>query len=130
MGSISIITHKGLKMVFTDLSDCNAEEAAQVFLDCKKVIQSQEKDSVYSLVNIENIRYNSELVKTIKEVVKSNKPWVKAASIHGLSALTQIMFKSVILFTGRDIYPVNSLEEGKEWLYQKWEKNQLVEELD
>lgn len=116
-------------MVYTDLSNCNAEEAAQVFMDCKRVIQSQEEDSVYSLVNIENIRYNSELVKTIKDVVKSNKPYVKAASIHGLSTLTQIMFKSVILFTGRDIYPVSSLGEGKEWLFKKWEKNQLVEEL-
>ncbi|MBX2841853.1 MAG: hypothetical protein KTR26_08770 [Flammeovirgaceae bacterium] len=130
MGAVSIITYKGLKMVYTDLSNCTAAEATLVFLDCKKVIQSQPEGSVYSLVNIENIRYNSELVKTIKGVVKSNKPWVKAASIHGLSTLTQIMFKSVILFTGRDIYPVNSLEDAKEWLYQKWKKNELVEELD
>ena len=71
-----------------------------------------------SLVNAQNTRFSSELLSTIKDVVKQNNPKVKATAVFGLNTLSTLMVNSIISVTGRKMKLLNNMEEAQEWLYQ------------
>ncbi|MDN5201344.1 STAS/SEC14 domain-containing protein [Fulvivirgaceae bacterium BMA10] len=109
-----------MKIVYTDISDSSPEMAIRVFERNKTIISEFDKNSVYSLVNAKDVRFNSKLIQVVKETVKENNPYVRATAVSGLNTLTRLMVNSIVSFTGREIKLFENEDEAKEWLYQRF----------
>ena len=126
MADCIIITYKGTRIVYTDISGTSGDAAIPVFLKSQKVASQFTDGTMLSLVDVTNARYNSGLINCIKETVKVNNPKVRATAICGLTPLTTLIANSIILFTGRNMKLLSTPEEAKEWLYQAEKTGQEV----
>ncbi len=117
MPSCTTIKYKTIDIVYTDISGASPEEAIQVFDQNQQIIAGFPENSVYSLVNAKDARFNSRLIQKIKETVKKNNSKNKATAVCGLSHLTRLMVNSIVSFTGRQMKLTETVDEAKEWLY-------------
>ncbi len=101
------------------MSSMNPKEAIEVLLKTPEIIGKFPKNSVYSLINFEGSRFNTEFINTLKKVGELNDPFVRAATAYGLSATATLIAKSVMKITGRKVAIINSgLEDAKEFLHK------------
>jgi len=128
MSYCKVIDYKGVKMVYTDIEGTNGGEAIPTFDAVQKLVAEFPDKSVLSCVNATNARFNKELLSKIKETVKKNNPKSKATVVCGLSKLSTLILNSIIAATGRKMKLFDSIEEGKEWLYQ-YEMNNTTESI-
>ena len=126
MASCNVVKYKELDIVYTDISNASPEEAMVVFDENQLIISKMPLKSVYALVNAKDARFNSSLIQKIKETVKKNNPHSKATAVCGLNALSRLMVNSIIAFTGRQMKLVETAEEGKDWLYKKYQEAAVV----
>lgn len=118
MADCTEIRYKGVQMVYTNVEDCGGEQAIPAFKKVVEIAKKYPNKSMLSLVNAQNTRFSSELLSTIKDVVKQNNPKVKATAVFGLNTLSTLMVNSIISVTGRKMKLLNNMEEAQEWLYQ------------
>ncbi|WP_296618957.1 hypothetical protein [Marivirga sp.] len=118
MSYCKVLDYKGVKIVYTDIENTNGSEAISAFDDVQKLVAEFPDKSVLSCVNATNARFNKDLLSKIKETVKKNNPKVKVTVVCGLSKLSTLILNSIIAATGRKMKLFDSVEEGKEWLYQ------------
>jgi hypothetical protein len=52
----------------------------------------------------------------MKEYVASNKPYVVAAAVIGVTGMKQFIYNTVMKFSGRTIMLFDTIEQAKEWL--------------
>ena len=118
MSYCKVIEYKGVKMVYTDIENTSGGEAIPTFDSVQKLVAEFPDKSVLSCVNATNARFNKELLSKIKETVKKNNPKSKATVVCGLSKLSTLILNSIIAATGRKMKLFDSVDDGKEWLYQ------------
>lgn len=118
MGRVSTLNENGKTIVCTDLSNLGPEESPAVMDEVVKVIAKNEEKSVYSLVDMSNIRFNKVVIAKVTDIARQNEPYVIATAIVGLNSVTKLIAKSVIKLTGRNTELFNSMEEAKEWLHR------------
>lgn len=118
-GSAKFIQHKGKDILLIDFSHCNAQEIIDVVNEAKKMIQSQPYNSVLTLTVATNASFSADVIEVMKLFVASNKPYVKAGAIFGLSGLNKALYAIVMTFSGRNIPLFNDLEEAKNWLISR-----------
>ncbi len=118
MSAVSIVPYKEISIVYTDLSNMQIDEAIKGINETRGIIPKYPENSVYSMMNISEVRYNVALQNEIAEVAKLNGKHVKATVIVGLSPITKLMAKATIKLTGRKAALFDDVESGKKWLYQ------------
>jgi hypothetical protein len=65
---------------------------------------------------VTNARYDRDVSTALKEYTNSNKPFVKAAAVVGVTGMKEIILNAIILFTRRNFSIFKQIEEAKEWL--------------
>jgi hypothetical protein len=126
MPAIHYINYQGLAILYTDLENATADQALAILAQSPGLVAQQPKESVFSLINVKGMRFNSQLVATGKEVTRQNKPYVLATAVYGLDGLLSYMVNSVLGFSGRSIRTFGSLPEAKDWLWHQ-HTDQLAE---
>lgn len=117
MGKTQTIFHKGKAVFYIDFSGLKTEpEIAAVIEEGKAFIRSKPPKSVYSLTNIEEMHFNSNIKELFSDFVKGNKEHVKASAVIGVNGMKQILFNGIMKITGRDIRSLNSKEQALDWL--------------
>lgn len=114
--SVTIIQHNGVNIIYTDLSDKTISEAQEVLKDATKVIQNYHPKSLGSLLNVKGLRYNAPFLDEMKKTGKENEPYIFATAVFGLSAVTKLIGRGVVQFTGRKTEFFDSEQEAKDWL--------------
>lgn len=117
MKDIEFIRYKDITIVYTNLEGLSSSEAKDVVCQAKDVIQSSPLKSVYSLVNMTNMNFNSDLKKEIRDAGKLNAPFVKVTALVGLNPILKLIAKTVIKLTGRKADLFDDVPSAKEWLY-------------
>ena len=120
MSRVSTIQHKGKTITYLDFS--NLKELSQineVIKEAAAFIHSNPPDSVLTLTNVNDMHFNTEITEAFKSFTASNKPYVKAGAVVGVTGLKKIMYNTVMKFTGRDIVAVDDVETAKDFLAQK-----------
>ena len=113
-----ILKHKDISIVYSDYSDLTPDEAAKYMELSVKSITSHPPKSVYTLLNIKGMRYNTSLLKSIKEMTQQTSPFVLATAVIGVSAITKMIVKSALKFSERKITFLDTAESAKDWLYK------------
>ena len=120
---ITTLTHKGkpilyLNFSYGDMLD-KRQEVLSLIEEAKSYIAKQTPHSLLTLTNVTGLRFSMELVNTIKEFSIHNQPFVKAASIVGITGIQKIAYDTVIRITKRNIPVFPSVEEAMDWLVEQ-----------
>ena len=113
---VKFITHQGREILFLDFSNSKADEALQVIADAKKVVSTKPKNSLLTLTDVTDARFNDAVSNGLKDLTTHNKPYVKAAAIIGITGLKKIIFSTVMAFSKRNIESFSNAEQAKSWL--------------
>ena len=120
MARTQLIEHHGRKIFFIDFSGIKTiQEIKTVIADAQKFIHSQPVGSVYTLTTVEDTHFNNDITPIFTEYVKSNKPYVKASAVIGITGLKLILYNTMMKLTGRDTRSFKTLDEAKEWLVKQ-----------
>ncbi len=120
MNRIQIINYRGKKIFFHDYSTIqSSDDIGEIMKEVKAYIHAQPVSSVYSLASIEGMHFNNTIKDMFNELLKSNKAYVKASAIVGVTGLRQIVFNGIMRISGRDVKAFSSLELAKDWLAQQ-----------
>ncbi len=120
MGTISIVAYKSIHVVYNDMSETKPKEAIDLCLQSREILGKFAPYSAYVLVNVTNISFHSQLVQVIKETTLINSPFVKTTAVFGLEGITKTLLKVVAKFSNREMIVVESYDEGMEFLYKKF----------
>ena len=117
MPEIKFLTHKGVKILYENFENGKPIEIIPWIEKAKAVIRIQPKKSVLGLVNVKGASFDMSVTAALKEFVKGNEPYMKCAAIYGVEGLKEVIFRSVLVFTGRkNLVLCKTLEEGKDFL--------------
>jgi hypothetical protein len=117
MPEISFITHKGVKILYENFENGKPDEIIPWIEKAKSVIRSQPEKSVLAIVNVKGANFDMSVTASLKEFVKGNTPYMKCAVVYGVDGLKEIIFRSVLTFSGRkNLAMAKSLDEAKDFL--------------
>ncbi len=116
MERIQFIEHKGTRLLHLNLCDAKAGDVIKLIRDATPVIAAQPQRSIRTLTDVTNLTFNTEATQALKEFTVHNKPYVVAGAVVGVTGLKQIIYNSVLKFSGRNIVAFDTLDEAKNWL--------------
>lgn len=113
---VRFITHEGKDILFLNFSNCKADEVVTTIHHAKQIISSRPENSLLTLTDVTDARFNEEVGQSMKEFTAHNKPYVKASAVVGITGLKRIIFSAVVRFSQRNITAFDDIEEAKSWL--------------
>jgi hypothetical protein len=118
MAGVSFITHNGVRILYEDFSSLNNTEELLAFIEqAKTIIHQQPEKSVLALVNVKDSKFDNSVSSALKELAKSNEPYMKCAAVYGVEGLKEIIYRAILAFTGRkNLVLFKNLEEAKDFL--------------
>jgi hypothetical protein len=119
MERVSFITHGGREILLLDFSGMKAAEAIAMIKHAMGVISSRPVNSLLTLTDVTEIRFNDDLSRKMKEFTAHNKPYVRAAAVVGVTGLKRIIYNAVIAFSRRNITTFDDRETAKRWLAEQ-----------
>lgn len=119
MNQAQLITHKGRKIVYVNLSGCQAAEVSTITDEARKLIASQPKESALILTDVTNIQLNSETSHIMKAFSENNTPYTKASAVIRIEGLKKIIYSAVQRVSGRTIPTFDTVEQAKDWLVEQ-----------
>jgi hypothetical protein len=116
MDRVAFINHNAKELLFLDFSNCKAGDVFLVIDGAKKAICTRPENSVLTLTNVTNMRFDDRVTAQMKELTVHNKPYVKAAAVVGVEGVKKIILNAVMLFSKRKFHTFDSMESAKNWL--------------
>ena len=95
------------------------EKLIELIETFKPVIAKYRENSLYTISNINNIRFDSESGKIVADYLKHNKPYVKHGAIIGLDGVKKNMLSCLIKSSGRNMHFAFTKERAIEWLLKQ-----------
>jgi hypothetical protein len=108
--------HRGAQILYIDVSNCGIDEIFETMRDAEQKIRSQPEGSVLTLTNVAGARYSKDLIKSVKDFVLANKPYVTKSAVVGVEGLQRIVLDGIRVSTGREFESSDNLEEAKAYL--------------
>jgi hypothetical protein len=113
MPEVSFITHKGVKILYENFESGKPDEIIPWIEKAKVVIFSQPQSSILALVNVKGASFDMSVTAALKE-------FVKGAAVYGVEGLKEVIFRSILVFTGRkNLVLCKTIEEGKDFLVEQ-----------
>jgi hypothetical protein len=111
------VTHKGKRILSSDIASQKTEELLDIIEKLKKEIEKEPLGSVLSVCTVKGGKTNTEINKALKDFVQDVDPYMKMTAIIGMEGLQQIIFNSVIMFSRtKKLTSKNSEEEALDYL--------------
>ena len=114
-------TIDGKKFVYIDFSGLRKnEDFIGLVKTIEPVIAKYPEHSLYTITNIENVRFDSSSKILVAEFMKNNKPYVKYGVVIGLDGIKKIMLRAAFKLSGRaNMSFAFTKEQAIEWLLQQ-----------
>ena len=117
---IEEFTIDGKNFMYVDVSNIKQNSGfVDVVERVKPLIRQYPEKSVYMILNIANIRFDTETKKIAEEGLTHNGPYVKYGTIIGVDGIKKIMFSAVLKISGRDMSIFFSKEQAIAWLLKQ-----------
>lgn len=116
MEQVQFIKHGGKEILFLNFSGCKPHEALPIIEEAKKAIRTRPEQSVLTLTDVTDMRFNEQVTAQMKEFTAHNKPYVKAAAVVGVVGIKKILFEAVMLFSKRKLHAFDAVGQAKDWL--------------
>jgi hypothetical protein len=119
MEIVQIIEHKGKRITYLDFSNCDRKKVVDMLAEIQPLIKAQPPKSVLTLVNVDRLVFNTEILKAFQSFTAENKPFVKAGAVLGIKGLQKVAYDAVMKIAERNLPMFNTYEEAIEWLAQQ-----------
>ena len=121
MERVEVFTQNGKNIVSIDFSGLAADEDfLEVIKQATPVIAKYPEQSVYTITNIANLRFDSNTKEIAAKYMEQNKPYVKYGVLIGLDGIKKMMARTVMKISGRtNMYFTFTKEQAIEWLMQQ-----------
>jgi hypothetical protein len=116
MAGVAFINHNGKELLFLDFSNCKAGDVFLVIDEAKKAIRTRPENSVLTLTDVTNMRFDDRVTEQMKAFTAHNKPYVRAAAVVGVEGVKKIIMSAVMLFSRRKFHTFDNIESAKNWL--------------
>lgn len=117
MPEVNFITHKGVQILYENFENGKVTEILPWIEKAKKIIRSQPEKSVLAIVNVKGANFDMSVTAALKDFVKGNEPYMKCAAVYGVEGLKEVIFRSVLSFSGRkNLALARTLDEAKDFL--------------
>jgi hypothetical protein len=126
MNKVRPIVHNGKQIIFLDFSGCNVQDFSTIINEAEKLIRAEPLNSVLTLTDVTDAKYNLEVTEALIEFVKGNKPFVKAGGVVGLDTIKKVIYNSVMHFSGRNLLAFDDIEKAKNWLVEESDKHRTT----
>lgn len=113
---VKFIKHREKEILLLDFSNSGTDEVLKIIEDAKRVISTMPENSLLTLTDVTNARFNEEVGDGMKQFSAHNKPYVKAAAVVGITGLKKIIFGAVMAFSRRNLESFDDMEQAKRWL--------------
>jgi 3-deoxy-D-arabino-heptulosonate 7-phosphate (DAHP) synthase len=121
MEHIDEFTIEGLSFVYIDVSHFkNNNEFIKIIDAVQQTIAKYPEQSVYTIINIDGIMFDSYTKEITAKCFERNKPYVKYGAVIGADGIKKIMVKAIFKISGRkNVHFCLSKEQAIEWLLQQ-----------
>ena len=121
MGRIEEFTRDGKNFIYFDLSGFQKMgDYAQLTEEAKLAIAKYPKFSVFTIININHIRFDTNVKEILVKWLEYNKPYVNHGVIIGTNGIRKIMFGSIMSAAGRiNLAYLPKKETAIDWLLQR-----------
>jgi hypothetical protein len=116
---VKFIQHRGKKILYLDFSQSTAADVLKTIVTAKSVIAGQPEQSLLTLTNVTDARFNDAVSHELKNFTAHNRPFVRAGAVIGVSGFKKIIFDAVVLFSGRKLSAFDDVEQAKQWLVEQ-----------
>ena len=113
---IRYIDYGGLEILYLDFSEAEVQDVLDVVDKAADIIRSRPEKSVFTLVYTDQAKFDTEVIRAMKEFAKGNEPYVKASAIVGIKGLQKIIMDAVSLFSKREFGIFEDMDEAKRYL--------------
>ena len=120
MERIEEFTRKGKNFIYFDLSGLQrSEDYTQLIEEAKLAIAKYSEFPVYTIININHIRFDTNVKEILVKWLEYNKPYVDYGVIVGTNGIRKIMFNSIMSAAGRmNFVCLPKKEAAIDWLLQ------------
>jgi hypothetical protein len=118
MNRVSVIDHKGRKVILLDFSGVTqpADWAAAV-ADTRRLFATLPPDrSALTLTDVSGTRYNRDTVDALKELTVANTAFVKAGAVVNTSVMHRAIIGMIALFARRKFEVFETRAQALDWL--------------
>ena len=121
MGRVEEFSRDGKDFVCIDLSGLKDNDIfVEVTKDIEAVIAKHPPKSVYTITNVEDIRFDTSSKKLISAYMEHNAPYVKCGAVIGLDGVKKMFVNAVMQMSGRkNMHFAYTKESAIEWLLQQ-----------
>jgi hypothetical protein len=121
MERVEEFTQDGKNFIYFDLSSFKSNnEFTQFIEESKPMIKNYAEQSLYTITNIENIRFDTKTKELIAKWTEHNKPYVKFGAIIGGDGIKKMMANMAFAISKRaNMTFASSKEHAIEWLLQQ-----------
>jgi hypothetical protein len=118
---LQVLEYKGERILFLDFSRCTGKEEFMPIINAaKQWLQNKDLNSVLTLTDVTDARFNAEIISLMKELTLHNKPYVKAGAVVGISRpLLKLAYNAVMAFSKRTLPIFDTHDQAKEWLIKQ-----------
>jgi hypothetical protein len=111
----------GKNVIFIDFSNTSSEKEFNVIIEqVREVMPKYAEKSVSTIVNLENVRFDSNIKDVFTDLIKFNKPYVKYTAVIGIDGIKKKMVEMIMRLTGRaNFYFCFTREKAVSWLRQQ-----------
>ncbi len=113
---VKFIKHREKDILLLDFSNAQTDEVLTIIEDAKRVISESPEQSLLTLTDVTNARFNEQVGEGMKKFTMHNKPYVKAGAVVGITGLKRIIFGAVMAFSKRKLESFEDREQAKQWL--------------
>jgi CheY-like chemotaxis protein len=118
---IEEFTRDGKNFLYVDVSNFKSNADVLKMVDVvQRCIGTYPAKSVYTIVNIENIMFDTETKEMAGRCLRHNEPYVKYGAVIGLDGIKKIMVNAIVKLSGRDnMQFFRTREQALEWLLRQ-----------
>jgi len=100
---IEEFTRDGKNFVYIDVSNLQNNAALREIVEViQRCVEKYPAKSVYTIINIENIMFDTETKEIAGNCLRHNDPYVKCGGVIGLDGIKKIMVNAMLKLGGRN----------------------------
>ena len=121
MGRIEEFKQNDKSFIYYDLSEFKTNDEFEALIEeAKQVIESYDEGSVYTITNIEKVKFDTKTKDIVAEWMSHNKPYVKYGVVIGMDGIKKIMVNAIFTLSGRkNMTSTSTKEQAIEWLLKQ-----------
>ncbi len=117
MERVQFVMHKDKKILVEDFSNLNpGPEFNETLKKARGMIAREPKGSVLAVFDATGCSFNSDMLNQMKDFTAANTPFIKKATVVGMSGLLQVALTAISKFAGRDFTTFKTRIEAMDFL--------------